>query len=90
MLDDKDKIILGSFGNENLSVINNPFNKNKIKRIYVSFSKSSWTSDNGKWFANGSIEFQNGNTSGEQKFDGETFDDVVLQMKAVINQLMNE
>lgn len=64
------------------SVINNPFSKNKVKRIYVSFSEYS-----GKWSANGAVEFENENTKGEQKFKGETFDEVVLKIKACLDSL---
>lgn len=70
-------------GKEKLpSILKDPFNKNAVKRIYVSFSEYS-----GTWSANGSVEFQNGNTKGEQKFTGQTFDDVVLQIKSLINEL---
>ncbi len=69
-------------GKEKLpSVLKNPFGKNSIKRIYVSFSQFS-----DRWSANGSVEFENGNTKGEQKFTGQTFDDVVLQIKALIDE----
>ena len=70
-------------GKEKLpSIVKDPFNKNAVKRIYVSFSEFC-----GSWSANGSVEFQNGNTKGEQKFTGQTFDDVVLQIKSLINEL---
>ena len=69
-------------GKEQLpSVLKNPFGKNSIKRIYVSFYQY-----NDRWSANGSVEFENGNTKGEQKFTGQTFDDVVLQIKALIDE----
>ena len=69
-------------GNEQLpSVLNNPFCKNSIKRISVSFAEYS-----SGWTAYGTVEFQNGNTKGEQKLTGQTFDDVVLQIKALIEE----
>lgn len=68
------------------SVINNPFQKTKIKRIYVSYSQNIFSSDD-KWSASGSVEFENGNTKGEQGFSGNTFDDVVLQIKSLIESL---
>jgi len=64
------------------SILKNPFNKNSVKRIYVSFSEYS-----NRWSANGSVEFQNGNTTGEQKFTGQTFDDVVIQIKEFVKEL---
>ena len=52
-------------GKESLpSDLNNPFNKRNIESIYVSFRRGILS---GKWNAYGSIEFKNGNTSGEQK-----------------------
>lgn len=74
---------MGSIGNEQLpSAINNPFSKNKVTRISVSFAEYF-----GNWKAYGQLVFENGNTKGEQKFIGETFDDVVLQIKACLDNL---
>ncbi len=72
-----------NIGNESMpSVLNDPFNKTSVKSIWVNYSEYG-----GKWSANGSVEFKNGSTEGKQKFDGETFDEVVLKMKAFINEL---
>lgn len=72
-------------GKESLpSDFNNPFNKQNIESIYVSFRRGILS---GKWNAYGSIEFKNGNTSGEQKFEGETFDEVVVKIKAFLGEL---
>lgn len=76
---------ISSFGKEQLpSIIKDPFLKYKITKISVSYSKN-WTNDN--FTARGCVEFENGNTKGEQKFTGETFDDVVLQIKAMLDNL---
>ena len=72
-------------GKESLpSDLNNTFNKRNIESIYVSFRRGILS---GKWNAYGSIEFKNCNTSGEQKFDGATFDEVVVKIKAFLNEL---
>ena len=72
-------------GKESLpSDLNNPFNKRNIECVYVSFRRGILS---GKWNAYGSVEFKNGNTLGEQKFDGETFDEVVIKIKAFLNEL---
>jgi hypothetical protein len=72
-----------NLGNESFpSIISNPFAKININRVSVSFSKY-----NDRWSAYGNVEFSNNNTNGEQKFKGETFDDVVIQIKAMIQQL---
>jgi|WetSurMetagenome_2_1015567.scaffolds.fasta_scaffold644248_1 hypothetical protein len=76
------------FGKESLpSVIQNPFMKTKVKRIWVSYSEQFNFRGPEKWSANGSIEFENGETKGEQKFTAETFDEVVLKIKAVLDEL---
>lgn len=75
------------FGKEKVlpSVIKDPFNKRSVKRIYVSMSDLWGRGD--AWSANGQVEFTNGNTSGTQQFSGKTFDEVVLQIKAFLEEL---
>lgn len=70
--------------NDSISIINNPFIKNSISRIYVNYYYCNIFNC---WKANGLIEFTNGNTKGEQKFTGQTFDDIVTQIKALVNEL---
>lgn len=64
------------------SILNDPFGKTFIKRVYVSFGVF-----NQKWNAYGEVEFKNGNTVGQQKFDGDTFDEVVQKIKLFISTL---
>ena len=83
------KSLMGSFGNQSLpSVIKNPFKKNKITEVWVRYSPKLFGKD-GEWEADGKIEFRNGETTGTQKFNAPTFDEVVLKMRAVIKQLEN-
>ena len=64
-----------NIGNEKMpTILKDPFKKNCVKRIYVSYSES-WGGQ--EWWANGNVEFSNGNTKGEQTFVGETFDEVL-------------
>jgi len=73
-----------TLGNTRLpSVLNDPFAKVHINRIYVSF-RNSWNSG---WVASGSVEFRNGETKGEQEFTGRTFDEVVMKIKSFIEEL---
>ena len=73
------------FGEAKLpSVINDPFKKTLVKKITVSY-QDFW--GDGRWKATGYVYFQNGATSGDQKFEAATFDEVVLQMKAAIDNL---
>jgi len=69
------------------SVIQDPFKKTKVKSISVYYRESFWSSDKGKWEASGNVEFSNGNTSGKQEFKGETFDEVVMKIKAMLETL---
>lgn len=79
--------LLGFGNNKNstsLSVIKDPFVKTKIKSIVIRY-RDFWNRD--EWQASGTVEFKNGSTSGSQDFTGETFDDVVMQVKAMIDNL---
>lgn len=70
------------FGKESMpTVLKDPFGKRNVTRIYVSMSQSLF---NDTFSANGSVEFKNGDTHGEQKFNGDTFDDVVLKIQAFL------
>ncbi len=73
---------LETLGSEKMpAILKDPFKKNCVKRIYVNYSEG-WTI--GKWSGNGAVEFENGNTKGEQKFTGESFDEVVAKIKAFV------
>lgn len=74
-----------NFGNTKLpSVIKDPFKKQKIESISVTFQDFF---GRGNWEATGRIQFKNGDTCGQQNFKGATFDDVVQQIKSVIEAL---
>jgi hypothetical protein len=77
-------VIENNMGKEQIpSIIKDPFKKNCVKRIYVNYQED-W---GGKtWTANGTVEFSNGNTKGEQKFLGTSFDEVVAQIKTFIEE----
>lgn len=72
-------------GNTNISVLKDPFKKNKIIRVSVNFSENEFRE--GNWKARGYVDFKNGNTQGQQKFEGETFENVVLQIKTFIDNI---
>jgi len=65
------------------SIINNPFNKISVKDITV-YTRQSWS---GNWYAKGSVEFENNNTTAVQSFEGKDFDEVVLKIKAFLEEL---
>ncbi len=63
------------------STIAHPFNKESVERVMVVFRKGTFDKE---WSAYGTVEFKNRNTSGEQRFDGATFDEVVAQIKSFL------
>lgn len=76
---------LQNIGEEKMpSVLKDPFNKNSVKRIYVSYRENIFGQD---WYATGCVEFLNGSTKGEQEFKGASFDEVVAQIKVFLNEL---
>lgn len=75
--------LIDGFGKETLpSVIKNPFEKDKIYNIQVEIS--DW-GKSGKWKAKGLVRFSNGDTDGQQNFEGETFDEVVVKIKKMMD-----
>lgn len=65
-----------------LSNFKDPFAKDCIVSIstycFVSFDKREYT---------GSVEFKNGDTKGEQEFEGTSLTDVLKKMEAFVEQL---
>lgn len=67
---------------DSLSVINDPFKKDKIKTISLHMGFYG----TGVW--SGNIEFVNGSTEGKQKIDTTTdFNNAVMQLKAIIDSI---
>ena len=76
-------------GNEKLnipSIVNNPFNANSITSVML-HSRKSLFSD--KWIHSGNVDFENGRTKGEQKFEGKDIDDVLIQIREFIKELVD-
>lgn len=67
---------------QSLSILKDPFEKGKIIRV----SAYSHILFEG-WHHSGTVEFANGKTKGEQKFEGETMGDVLNQMERFIKSL---
>lgn len=70
------------FIKSDLSIHKDPFKKSCLTRVST-FSHSV----SGTWYFTGCVEFTNGNTTGEQKFKGSSFDDVLIQIKAFLETL---
>lgn len=76
--------MLEEYISKNPTILNDPFKVDKVVSVRVSSYKSTF-GDN--IYHRGTVEFENGNTKGEQSFEGQSFDDVVLQIKAFIETL---
>jgi len=75
---------VNKMGNEKLDVIKNPFAKKRISELWIRFAPEMFSHE---WKATGTLKFQNGNTKGEQRFEGDSVDEIIIQMKKVIESL---
>lgn len=66
-----------TFGNLS-NCINNPFTKSSINAIRIYMIKGIF----GNIYFEGTVEFKNNNTKGEQKFEGKNLADVFMKVKA--------
>lgn len=67
-------------------IVSNPFNFQNIEEIHIHFSKGIISK---KWCATAYVCFKNGDTKGEQKFNGENLADVYVKVYEFCNQLSN-
>lgn len=67
-----------------LSVIKDPFNFSCIESVWIHASKSVF---NRVWQYSAKVSFKNGNTEGEQHFEGATFAEVTMKVEAFIKEL---
>jgi len=67
------------------SILKDPFSKISINAVRVHYVESSFTE--GMWRAYGTVSFKNGNTSGEQAFEGIDFNEIVNQIKIFIETI---
>ena len=67
-----------------LSDLKNPFMADKVIQFTTFCMKSSFS---GEWSYTGKIEFQNGDTKGEQKFSGEDLAALLRKMELFMAEL---
>lgn len=65
------------FGKTLPSVIENPFSKDCITNVSMRASKNLF---NETFYFRGSVEFKKGNTTGEQKFEADSFDELYIKI----------
>jgi hypothetical protein len=66
-----------------ISVLKDPFKKECLRDVLINICRRS----DGTTRTWGKIEFVNGNTVGQQKFEAETFDALMAQMRAFIETI---
>lgn len=66
-----------------LSILKDPFAAKLIESIRL----NAWKNYNGDFQFYATVEFQNGDTKGEQKIIGSSFDDLISKTKAFIETL---
>ena len=71
------------FENSSLSVIKDPFEFDNIREI----STYSFMGIMGDWKHTGKVKFKNGNTTGEQSFQGSSIDEVFILIKQFVIDL---
>jgi hypothetical protein len=78
--------MLKLFGNTSSvpSSLNNPFATDKVEDIWIHMRKSLFSEE---FSFSGSVEFSNGRTKGEQKFEGTDIMDVVKQIYSFLEEL---
>lgn len=66
-----------------VSIINDPFNTRSMKSLRVFCYKLGGSG----WSYNGAVEFQNGDTEGQQNFKGKDLRDVLMKIEAFVKDL---
>lgn len=70
-----------------LSVIKDPFNIDALESVRISAYKGLF---GGAWRYTASVEFQNGDTKGEQDFEGESLADVAKKVDKFLTAIEKE
>ena len=71
-------------GNNSLDILKDPFKKDNIERVRLTMYKGCLS---GKMRFDGSVEFRNGNTLGEQEFEAKDWQDLANQVERFIESL---
>lgn len=69
------------------SIVNNPFDTNSITSVCLQSRKSLFSD---KWIHTGTVDFENGRTKGEQRFEGKDIDDVLTQIREFVQELVDK
>lgn len=76
------------FGNTTnyISPVIDPFNNNSIKQVSLNVTKDIW-GDKITFRCWGYVSFKNQNTEGQQNFEASTFEELIIQVKAFVENL---
>lgn len=78
------KELLGTDKSTKPTMYSDPFTKECVEGIHIHASKGWFTE---KFWFRGIIKFKNGNTKGEQTFEGSSIEDLLTQMKVFSESL---
>ena len=70
--------------NNAISVVNDPFKIDKVVEFNIWCNISIFSK---RWEYSGEVIFKNGNTKGEQQFEGEDLESLLKKMKAFMESL---
>lgn len=68
---------------QSISILKNPFDSDNLSGVML----RAWKMHDGRFQFYATIEFQNGDTKGEQRIDAASFDELLTKTKAFIETL---
>ena len=75
--------------NDVVSVIKDPFIQEKIKGITIRYNGDTWLNGKPHWYLR--VEFENGNTKGEQcSPNRESMEEVLVDLKQILDSVKNK
>lgn len=77
--------ILGEKTNTGLSILKDPFTQNYVEHIFISVSRGMFERDKVSYTAK--VEFENGNTKGQQKIEAVNMGELLARTKEFIDSL---
>ena len=78
-------ILLGGTTSTGLSILKDPFSKNCVEHIFIHVRRGMFNRDEISYDAK--VEFENGNTKGEQKIVAANMDELLVRTKEFIESL---
>lgn len=80
--------LLGEKTDTGLSILKDPFSKNCVEHIFISVRRGMFKREEVSYTAK--VEFENGNTKGEQKIEAANMDELLARTKEFIDSLSKQ